>query len=239
MQLDDAAWVGSSARRDIAYPGAAEAVLFGARTTRWQRLDLLAPLAERADRGPQYPDRARLNHSSAMAMHRGPTAPAKGRAIHRSGQPTASSSGVAAAHAWLPAACASTTTHPACSPIAIAMLPVSTRVRLKIRPTSSHDRSESYTRLGVPKRRERARQQQIEAAVPAQFFGGNVDLGKQMQHREQGGGEQRRRPGARFALRSPCAWRRALGFLRSAPPRQPRSQAHRKNAQITGQRRRA
>ena len=93
----------------------------------------------------------------------------------------------------------STTTQPACSPIATAILPVSARVRLKISPTISHDRNASNTSAGWPKGANE-RSQQVEAAAPADVRRRDSGLGEEMQHGEQRRGEQRGHPRSRFAF---------------------------------------
>ncbi len=91
----------------------------------------------------------------------------------------------------------STTTQPACSPIATAMLPVSARVRLKISPTMSQERNESNTNAGCASG-ENERSNRSKPLPQPTSSGAIRDLRKEVQDRVQGRGEQGGGPRSRF-----------------------------------------
>ena len=93
----------------------------------------------------------------------------------------------------------STTTQPACSPIATAIFPVSTRVRLKISPTMSHERNESNTSAGCASG-EKERVNRSKPLPQPTSAGAILTFAKKCRMANKGAVRQSRRPRARFTF---------------------------------------
>ncbi len=147
MRLDDAAWVGHRLAEILPIP-LADKQSYLEIDDPVERLDVLAPLAP-ARRRHRAPTAGRVSHSAE---------PMAARPRH---QPVAQQTVEAAdprSHTrrrgrgrCSPEECAAPPPNRHAVRSHAAMLPVSTRVRLKISPTASHAKNESNTSIGCPK----------------------------------------------------------------------------------------